>query len=112
MILSDIMEANLAAAEREEYVEMRVKETLKEARKIARNEGRIEGRSEGMAEGRVEGRAEGEALGRQAKEEQIIINMYKNHLSFDLIAKYVNLSLDKVKAIVRKVQMNSDVLVK
>ena len=72
MILSDIMEARLAAEEKELYAEQRRKAGIKE--------------------------------GRQEEKEQVIVNMYKDHLSLDIIAKYVNLSIDKVKAIINKIK--------
>jgi len=78
MILSDIAEARLAAEEREQYAEQRHKVGIKE------------------------GRNEGLTIGRQEEKEKIISNMYNNNLSLNVISKCVNLSLDKVKAIIRK----------
>ena len=49
---------------------------------------------------REEGRSEGLIQGRNEKERDMIINLNKQNVSLDIIAKACNLSLDKIKSII------------
>ena len=89
---------------------MRMEEFLWEERywagKKAREEGLAEGREAGLAEGRVVGlemgRAEGRAEGRDERSQEIAWNLYEAKLPLDMIAKTTQLTLEQVKAVIKK----------
>ena len=68
----------------------------KELRKEAIAEGLAKGRAEGLAKGHAEGRLEGILQ----KETETILNMYKDNMDIKLIAKYNNLTIEKVNEII------------
>ena len=53
-------------------------------------------RNEGRAEGKAEGRAEGKA----ENQREMIINLYNNNVSLDIISKSSGLSIDEIKKII------------
>ena len=55
---------------------------------------REKGRAEGIAEGSAEGRAEGQV--------ELIINMIKENVPFELIAKCSKLTVEKVRQIAKE----------
>ncbi|MBQ1940478.1 MAG: hypothetical protein II352_01095 [Selenomonadaceae bacterium] len=89
---------------------MRMEEFLWEERywagKKAREEGLAEGREAGLAEGRVVGlemgRAEGRAEGRDERSQEIAWNLYEAKLPLDMIAKTTKLTMEQVKAVIKK----------
>ena len=73
---------------------MRMEEFLWEERYWAGKKARAEGR----AEGRVEGRAEG----RDERSQEIAWNLYEAKLPLDMIAKTTKLTMEQVKAVIKK----------
>jgi len=70
---------------------MYFQDILEEEKELARETGLVEGREVGLAEGRAEGRSESKI--------EAVIELYKNKVSKDIIAKSLSLSLDKVNEI-------------
>ena len=59
-------------------------------------------RQEGYKDGLAEGHASGLAEGRNERQNEMIINLYKNGISLDLISKSANLSIEEVQKIINK----------
>ena len=78
MVLSDIMEANLDAMERETYA------------RRSREEGIQEGIKEWIKEGIFQ------------KEQEMVLNMYNDNVPLNTISKYASLTLNKVEEIISK----------
>ena len=61
-----------------------------------------EGIEQGLEQGIEQGLERGIEQGITQKQEEVIFNLYQMGLSFDMIAKAVNLSIDEVKKIIEK----------
>lgn len=64
--------------------------------------GLTQGREEGRAEGRTEGRTEGLSQGRTEGKVETALEMLKDGLSFDKVAKYTKLSLQVIEDLAKK----------
>ena len=62
--------------------------------------GKHEGKEEGIIEGKKEGIIEGKAEGKHEEKEKIVLNMYKENISLELISKCTGLSINEVKKII------------
>ena len=82
----------------EELLEMDRKQYREEGFKEGHAEGIVEGHAEGLAEGHAEGLAEG----RLEAQQDLIISMHKDNISIETISKYINLSLDEIKKIIKE----------
>ena len=60
-------------------------------------------REEAVEEGYSAGKADGITLGIEQKQTEMIINMYKDNLDLNVIAKYANTSVDNVKEITNNI---------
>ena len=61
-------------------------------------EGVAEGRAEGLAEGRAEGLTEGKAQGKA----EVVLQMLRENVSPELIAKFTNFTVEEVTAIAKE----------
>ena len=77
-------------------------EGLAEGREAGLAEGRVVGLEMGRAEGRAEGRVEGRAEGRDERSQEIAWNLYEAKLPLDMIAKTTKLTMEQVKAVIKK----------
>lgn len=59
-------------------------------------EGVAEGRAEGLAEGKAAGLAEGEARGKAAAKAEVILQMLRENVSLEMIAKFTNLTVEEI----------------
>ena len=59
-------------------------------------EGRAEGLAEGLAEGKAAGLAEGEARGKAAAKAEVILQMLRENVSLEMIAKFTNLTVEEI----------------
>jgi hypothetical protein len=77
------------------------KNVMNTAKLEGKAEGRAEGRAEGLAEGKIEGKIEGIIEGRQEGEqiakEKMAVQMFKDGLSLETIAKYTGLSVESIQ---------------
>ena len=64
-------------------------------------EGVAEGRAEGLAEGKAAGLAEGEARGKAAAKAEVILQMLRENVSLEMIAKFTNLTVEEINEIGR-----------
>ena len=62
-------------------------------------EGVAEGRAEGLAEGKAAGLAEGEARGKAAAKAEVILQMLRENVSLEMIAKFTNLTVEEINEI-------------
>ena len=62
----------------------------------------MEERADARAEGRAEGRVEGRAEGREECSQEIAWNLYEAKLPLDMIAKTTKLTMEQVKAVIKK----------
>ena len=62
-------------------------------------EGIAEGRAEGLAEGKAAGLAEGEARGKAAAKAEVILQMLRENVSLEMIAKFTNLTVEEINEI-------------
>ena len=69
-------------------------------RKELRKEAIAEGLAEGLAKGLAKGLAEGLLKGKLEKQTETILNMYEDNMDIKLIAKYNNISIEKVNEII------------
>ena len=76
-------------------------EDMKRCHYMDINIAKRDGRLEGLYEGRIEGRLEGMEEGKNTEKIETVKRMYRNNLSIDDISTYCELSIDKVKAILR-----------
>ena len=65
-------------------------------------DGKVEGKAEGKAEGLVEGEARGVAKGKAEGKAEIVVNMLREGLSIDLVAKLTGFSEEEIKDISKK----------
>ena len=61
-----------------------------------------EAKAEGREEGRAEGKAEGEEKGRWESAKEIALNLYKEKMPVEMIAKVTKLTIQQVKDLVGK----------
>ena len=74
----------------------------KEGREEGRAEGRKEGRAEGRAEGRKEGRKEGKEEGRTEGKLEFALELLKDGMALDKVAKYSKLSLTMIEKLAKQ----------
>ena len=75
---------------------------IKEAKEKARTEGLAEGKAEGLAEGLAQGKVEGLTQGKAEALDNNIKTMHKNGADIEMIAKLLNMDINKVKEILNK----------
>jgi predicted transposase/invertase (TIGR01784 family) len=68
-----------------------------EVEKNVMNTARLEGRAEGRIEGRTEGQIEGRLEGEQIAKEKVAVQMFKDGLPVETIAKYTGLSIESIQ---------------
>ena len=62
--------------------------------------GKIEGKAEGLVEGLAEGKAEGKEEGKMEAKKASVLKMHNKNLSAEVIADFVDLNIDAIKAII------------
>ena len=77
-------------------------ELLRLEKEDSRKEGLCIGRKEGLSAGRKEGLSIGRKEGIAENQRDMIINLNKQNVSLDVIARASKLSLSKVKSIINK----------
>ena len=80
----------------------RIEENLRnhDAYVNGKDEGFYDGKSVGEKIGKSIGEKIGKSIGEEKTRREMVMNMYKNNVSLDLIAKCSNLTMDEVKKII------------